>query len=88
MTLSSSLSWGQLNLSDPQVKHDVAQKLIDLKVCSANNVTLQNAYNDCANNKHGAVQFWQKPEFVLAGFTVSFGVGALFAASHCFGLCK
>lgn len=49
---------------------------------------MKDAYEDLLEESHPPVQFWQTPAFVIGEFAVSFGLGALIIATHCFGTCK
>lgn len=93
MMTSSRSSWAQsvtsLDLNSPDVKHQIAQKMIDLQVCTQSNKTLQSAYNECALDTHGPLQFWQTPTFVVGGFvvTVTVTVGVV-CLTHFLGACQ
>jgi hypothetical protein len=91
MTLSES-SWAQkmtnLDLNQPEIKNQIAQKMTDLKVCTQNVQTIQAAYNECASNQHGELQFWQTPGFVVGGFVVTVGATtAILCLTHFMGAC-
>lgn len=34
------------------------------------------------------IEWYQEPSFIVGGYAVSFGLGALFVASKCFGACR
>src|SRR5271157_3436497 len=92
LMILSQRSWAQslanLDLNTPANKQMISNKFTDLQVCNSSRETLQAAYNDCANNKHGAISFWQTPSFIIGDFAVGVGVGAILVATHCLGLCR
>jgi len=34
------------------------------------------------------IEWYQEPEFIVGGYAISFGLGALFVASKCLGACR
>lgn len=92
MTLSVN-SWGQnltsLDLNSPEIKKQIANKFVDLEVCQQSEKTLQAAYTDCASNRHGELEFWQTPGFVIGGFVVTASLTAgIICLTHFMGACR
>jgi hypothetical protein len=78
-----------LDLNNPQIKKQIANTFTDLKVCQQDKLTLLDAYNDCANDTHGELQFWQTPTFVIGGFLVTISTTtAVICLTHFMGACK
>lgn len=93
MMTSSTKSLGQqnpsLDLNLPSVKHEIAQKLIDLKICEVDLKTTTDAYNDCAKNNHGTFSFWQTPAFIAGEFVISVSFTTAFICiTHFMGACR
>ncbi len=77
-----------LDLNQPEIKKQVAERMVDLRVCTQSLTTVQEAYNECATNQHGELQFWQTPGFMIGGFVVTVGATtALICLTHFMGAC-
>jgi hypothetical protein len=77
-----------LDLNAPEIKEEVANKLLDLQICERGFATMNAAYNDCALNTHGPLQFWQKPSFVIGEFVFTFSATILLMClTHLAGTC-
>jgi hypothetical protein len=95
MMISSRSSWAQnvtttnLDLNSPVIKKQIAEKMIDLQVCTQSKNTLQSAYDECALDTHGPLQFWQTPSFIVGGFvvTVTATIGVV-CLTHFLGACQ
>jgi hypothetical protein len=78
-----------IDLNQPEIKRQVADQMINCRVAEENNVMLQAAYNDCASNQHGEIQFWQTPGFLIGGFFVTAGgTAVLICVTHFMGACQ
>lgn len=78
-----------LDLNSPNVKHQIANAITDLRVCNQTLLDTTTAYVECSTNTHGSLQFWQTPSFVIGGFVVTASVSAaVICLSHLMGACK
>lgn len=89
--LISSTAFSQvvgINLDGPQTDA-LAERLKDGLKCDADLKLTSEVLTECQDNVVALQpQFWQKPSFVIEGFTVSFTLGIVAALTHCMGLCK
>jgi hypothetical protein len=68
--------------------HALAERERKCQKCDLDLKTIKAAYEVNLKETHPKLQVWQQPTFVIGGFAVSLGLGALFVGSHCFGLCN
>ncbi len=68
--------------------HNLATEQRKCQECRLDLATREIEVQTLMDEKHPPQQFWQNPNFVVAGFTVSFALGALVVATHCLGICK
>jgi hypothetical protein len=68
----------------------MANIIKDYKLCQKQVDILTDEIEQCQIflNDQPKLAFYQEPSFVVAGFVVSFSLGALFVSSKCLGLCK
>lgn len=89
--MPSTPSWAQenLNLNPAQVK-SLANIIKDYKLCQKQVDIFESELETCTLQLEDQpkIQFYQEPSFVVAGFVVSFSLGALFVSAKCLGLCK
>lgn len=77
-----------LNLN-PDLKHNIAEKLIEGQICKVQLANTQSAYGKCVDDHHPNTQWWQKPEVEIAGVTVTIAVTTiLICVTHAMGACK
>lgn len=78
-----------LNLNPEQVK-SLSNIIKDYKLCQKQVDIYVGEMEMCALQleKESEPKFYQEPSFVVAGFVVSFSLGALFVSSKCLGMCK
>lgn len=93
LLISSQIALAQkttsLDLNNPEIQRQIADELVDLEVCQKSLDTTTRAYNDCAQDTHGALGFWQTPEFVIGGFVVTVSATAgIICLLHVMGACK
>lgn len=90
MTSSTTLLAENLNLdlNSPSVKQEIANKFIDLSVCTSNLNSALTGYSECAAS-HRPPQFWQEPTVIIGGFVVTVALtAALICVTHFTGACK
>ena len=72
----------------PKAQHEIANKLIDGKVCEMELTNTQEAYKKCVDDTHPDSSFWAKPEVEIGGGMVLSLLGFVFGFTRCFGACK
>ncbi len=77
-----------LDCLDDQTLHALAEREKSCQKTELNFDTVNQAYQEHLKEIHTGEQFWQTPVFLVGGFAFSFGVGALFVGTKCFGLCR
>jgi hypothetical protein len=75
-----------LDLNSPMTKHQIAQKMIDLQVCTQQKQDLQASYDDCAYTSHA--EPWT-PEFLIGGVVVTMALTTVvICLTHVLGACQ
>lgn len=89
MMASSNQSLAQdLNLN-PSEAHDISGFIIEGYECKMDRDTYAEELVRCQGDLASTEpQFWQKPEFIIGGVTVSFAMGLIAGLTHCLGLCQ
>ena len=89
MILSQN-SWSatSLDLTNPQLKHQIANEMENLHICQETVLDTNTALLECRAD-HRSPQFWQTPGFVIGEFVVTASATALvLCLTHTLGMCQ